>query len=97
MSNTEACRRWREKNREHERERHRAFRAANPDWWRKYDYGIKTQAKWKVQHAVRTGKLKKTPCEVCGKTRVHAHHRDYDRPLEVQWLCTIYHGEAHHV
>lgn len=96
MSNTEACRRWRAKNRERERERHRKFRADNPDWWRKYDYGVKTKAKDAVKWAKKTGKLVAQPCEVCGAERVQAHHTDYSRPLDVKWLCTIHHGEAHH-
>lgn len=96
-ANREACRRWRAKNREYERERHRQFRAENPDWWRKYEYGKKTKAKDKVSGAIRYGKLAKQPCEKCGSLRVQAHHDDYDRPLDVRWLCSVHHGEEHHV
>ena len=97
-ANREACRRWRAKNRERERERHRQFRAENPDWWRGYyNRGAKVRAKEAVNYAKRTGLLKAKPCEVCGEDTAQAHHRDYSKPLEVQWLCTIHHGEAHHV
>lgn len=44
---------------------------------------------------VRRGKVKKGPCEVCGSKAVEAHHDDYDKPLEVRWLCKKHH-RAHH-
>ncbi len=36
---------------------------------------------------VRRGKLTKKPCEVCGDPNVEIHIEDYDKPLEVRWLC----------
>lgn len=50
-----------------------------------------------VQRALSQGKLKKRPCEVCGKLRVDAHHDDYDRPLSVRWLCRSHHNLLHSV
>ena len=47
-----------------------------------------------VNHATRTGKLKKQPCWVCGEKAL-AHHPDYDRPLDVVWLCQPHHKAAH--
>jgi len=46
----------------------------------------------KVHYAMKTGKLVKGVCEICGCSDVHAHHDDYDRPLEVRWLCVKHHG-----
>lgn len=40
---------------------------------------------------VKRGKLLKTPCEVCGETEVIAFHSDYEKPLEVRWLCRLHH------
>lgn len=45
--------------------------------------------------AIRDGKIKKKPCEVCGSLDVQAHHDDYSKPLEVRWLCVPHHNEHH--
>lgn len=61
---------------------------------------------WKVEHpkrraaqvavgnAVRDGRLIKLPCLVCGN-KAEAHHPDYDRPLDVMWLCPAHHKQTH--
>ena len=49
-----------------------------------------------VANAICVGRLIKEPCSVCGSTeRIHAHHEDYTKPLEVVWLCVKHHGERH--
>jgi hypothetical protein len=55
---------------------------------RKYAQGV-------LGKAVFRGKLKPHPCWVCGSTKVHGHHSDYDRPLDVVWLCPLHHKQAH--
>lgn len=56
----------------------------------------KTSANLKAQRAVRSGALVKQPCEVCGSIiRIHAHHDDYSRPLDIRWLCPTHHSEWH--
>ncbi len=47
-----------------------------------------------VNNAVRDGRLERLPCLVCGDKAV-AHHPDYDRPLDVVWLCQPHHKQAH--
>ena len=51
----------------------------------------KVRAHWKLNQAVRSGKIKKQPCEICKDTIVHAHHDDYTKPLDVRWLCPACH------
>ena len=55
----------------------------------------KIEARNAVKVAIRSGKLIKKPCEVCGETKVHGHHDDYSKPLEVRWLCPKHHGLEH--
>jgi transketolase len=58
-------------------------------------YPEKQEARRITYNAIRTRVLKKKPCEVCGAERVHAHHDDYSKPLEVRWLCPAHHMEHH--
>lgn len=53
----------------------------------------KKRARWNLSCHVRKGRIKRLPCEVCGQEKSEAHHSDYSRPLEVQWLCTAHHAE----
>ena len=64
----------------------------------------KTQANQLVAQAVRRGELVPAAvCERCGKPptpggikkRLDAHHADYSRPLDVEWLCHSCHRREH--
>ena len=51
-----------------------------------------------VNNAVRSGKLHRSEsCESCGSTDrwIHGHHDDYDKPLNVMWLCPVCHKQRH--
>jgi predicted DNA-binding protein YlxM (UPF0122 family) len=56
-----------------------------------------------AEEAIQRGKLIPSPCEVCGadgkfedgRREVQAHHDDYNKPLEVRWLCQKHHHEWH--
>ena len=55
-------------------------------------YPEKIKARDKVYRAVKSGKLEKQPCEVCGDPKSEAHHyKGYKFPLDVQWLCKKHH------
>lgn len=46
----------------------------------------------KLNLAVLKHQILRQPCEVCGATEsVEAHHEDYTKPLDVQWLCPTHH------
>lgn len=64
----------------------REYRAANPEAYRAHSA---------VNYALRAGRLSKEPCLFCGDAKVHGHHRDYSRPLEVIWLCAKCHHRLH--
>lgn len=56
----------------------------------------KNRAKDQVYRAIKSGKIERNPCEVCGSwDHIHAHHDDYDKPLEVRFLCSKHHRELH--
>lgn len=55
----------------------------------------KRKAHGLVAYAVKTGVIKRQPCEVCGRLPADAHHDDYDQPLAVRWLCPQHHREWH--
>ena len=63
----------------------RRYRARHPE---------KDLARSMVFDAVRSGRLAKLPCSECGSEKVEAHHRDYSKPLDVQWLCHLHHRQA---
>lgn len=61
--------------------------------WRKAD-GRRGRCHNAIARAVKCGKIQRQPCWVCGSKAV-AHHPDYDRPLDVVWLCQAHHKQAH--
>lgn len=56
----------------------------------------KRNARDRVGYAIKTGKLKKMPCIKCGNENSEAHHPDYSKPLEVEWLCKKCHSKEHY-
>ena len=88
---------WREKRatwarayRESHQEKHRLDSARQ-----RIKFTDETKAKSIVNHAIRDGKLKREPCEICGKEPAQAHHDDYNYPLKVRWLCQDCHAKWH--
>lgn len=60
----------------------------------------KVRAREAVFSALRSGKLHKpNHCEDCkkrfSKNKIEGHHEDYDKPLEVIWLCRKCHRKLH--
>lgn len=58
----------------------------------------KFKCRHKTYNAIKKGALKRMPCqfEGCSETEnIHAHHYDYDKPLNVKWLCRKHHYQTH--
>ena len=61
------------------------------------------RAGYMVKKAVKKGILVPGVCESCGsneraadgRNMVHAHHDDYNKPLDIRWLCQKCHHEWH--
>jgi len=58
----------------------------------------KLRANALVNKRVRRGRLARpTACTHCGKEgRVDAHHEDYAKPADIEWLCRSCHMKRHH-
>src|SRR5262245_42990344 len=60
------------------------------------EYELRRQAGKILNDAIKRGDIVRKPCEVCGSTqRVDGHHDDYQKPLEVRWLCPMCHAAEH--
>lgn len=61
-------------------------------------YPLKNRAHQLVNSLFRSRRIVKQPCRICGNnTKVEAHHDDYSRPLDVEWLCETHHKAWHRV
>ena len=88
-----------ERIREYDRER-----AKNPERkaanlsvnqaWRRED-PRRQRAHSLVSRAIKKALLVRAPCYRCGSERSLAHHEDYDKPLDVIWLCQPCHKQRH--
>lgn len=57
----------------------------------------KYKARIAISHATRDGKVvRPNNCESCfAECKPEAHHSDYSKPLDVDWLCKKCHTELH--
>lgn len=68
-------------------EKRKEYREKNKD---------KFLARKAVEKAIANGKLIKQPCEKCNSSKnIVAHHHDYNKLLDIQWLCNRCHMRHH--
>lgn len=48
-----------------------------------------------VARAIKSGEIVRLSCIRCGNEKSIAHHDDYDKPLEIMWLCQPCHKIRH--
>ena len=58
---------------------------------------VESAARAALGNAVRSGRIiKPSQCQMCARGgRIHGHHSDYSKPLEVRWVCAKCHGAIH--
>lgn len=56
---------------------------------------LRKKTRKKTKELIKSGRLKKGPCVVCGSTDVVPHHEDYNNPRYVIWLCEEHHSRYH--
>lgn len=89
-----------EKAREYDKKRSKnksriALASAVTKIWRAED-ARRSKAHSAVARAIKFGNLVRLNCFRCGSEKTVAHHEDYDRPLDVIWLCQPCHKQRHH-
>lgn len=101
----EVQRNWIDKNREHKRATERKNRKLNPTAYaerrrtyaekNKKEFLIMARARQNVYLSVKNGDLVRPDnCERCGAScKPEGAHRDYDKPLDVKWLCGPCHAK----
>ena len=72
--------------------------ASSKRMYKKYPEKFKARAK--ANHLVKMGRMVHLACEYCGNFLSEIHHPDYDKPLDIWWLCKKHHrladkGELH--
>jgi len=56
----------------------------------------KNKARNKTRWEIWSGRLKRLSCSIDGCEAIgQAHHEDYDKPLEITWLCKAHHYKHH--
>lgn len=75
-------------------EKRRQFRrdAGRRHYWSCHE---KARARTELKRAVREGRVQRQPCKVCSDPRSDAHHHDYSKPLDVEWMCFKCHRAEH--
>lgn len=84
----------------HRVEARKEYQKNNPDVFRKAkkkyleNHPEKKYAVNKLNNHKRFHNIQQ-PCLICGDEKSQAHHEDYNKPLEVIWLCDKHHKELH--
>ena len=66
-------------------------------WYKKHPLANKVHIK--VCRALKLNKIKKpNVCTDCGclSKSIHAHHKDYNKPFGIDWLCPSCHKKLHY-
>jgi hypothetical protein len=88
---------YREKNRERQRKWYKRNSGKIKKYINKWvsENRHKVRAHYAISDAIRRGKMiRPNQCEQCKiECKPDGHHEDYNKPLEVKWLCKICHAK----
>ena len=56
------------------------------------EHAIKRKARQVIKYMIKSGRLLKEPCFLCGNPIAEAHHPNYNNPRYVVFLCDACHG-----
>ena len=97
-------RKWREKNRERDNATHKKWKILNKEAFelsRKKTLE-KFNKEWRIGirrsciNLIRRGNVRPDICSMCWRWwHIHAHHPDYNKPLEVIFICSKCHWAVH--
>ena len=94
---------WLGLNKEKDKAIHRQYYQNNKqrinEWKNTYNKTMdkeKLQCRHQVFIALKKGLLKRESCEFCGISKTEAHHKDYSKPLQVNWVCKEHHINLHY-
>jgi hypothetical protein len=59
------------------------------------EFNKRKKARNAISIRLKRGTIQRGTCEVCGAEKTQAHHVDYNRPLDVRWLCNTHHRAVH--
>ena len=62
-------------------------------WREKHPGG--SRAQHIVNNLIRKGIIKREKCHLCRQPKTHAHHENYNEPLNIIWLCPSCHQKYH--
>lgn len=59
------------------------------------EYRLRKKARNAISIRLKRGTMTRGDCAMCGLPDAQAHHNDYERPLDVVWLCEEHHTVIH--
>ncbi len=69
------------------------------EWRKTHSVSAEQMVKVTARHVLRVykkrGVVVARPCSKCQAEKVEAHHPDYSKPLEAEWMCRPHHLELH--
>lgn len=86
--NTDRARKYRQTKNGGENIRQAVRNSISKHWY-------KQKARLKLKYEIKMGRIiRPDTCSVCKeKKKIEAHHEDYDKPLDVVWVCRQCHCE----